>query len=347
MKQILFALFVQFFVQIHAETNVFATFLSKMEEVTIPNDSVFGESAWNKHVRLNDFPQYLPMQDDACGCEGNVYWMGCGYMKMGNYILAFLRRGCSEFCENRFKRWLMEDTGSDKFFVMYSTDGKLLDYRDVARDAYCYFDSISYDSHSRSFIVERGELEEPSNWHTFDDHVYITTKHRYSFTKTGIIRDKLLEKSIRRIVPNKQKIRSSDLTFSQFLSRFRKWDKPYVDGTIYECKEDAGRGLPGYFMYKLVPDSVDCQCWPLDMDWNAYYYVETESNYLCFVDEVCNFPTAEEGMFTNYFMFIFSKQGFFEHVVKVARNSDDDNYSSADFFALLTKRLRMFLKQKK
>lgn len=343
--RLLLFIFVLSSFSVSAQTGDFAAFLSGMKEVLMPDASVFGPPTWGDHVSLNDFSQYLPKQDSTCRCNEDIVWLGCGYMKMDDYILAFLRRGCGEFSENRFKYWLMEDSGSDKTLAVYSVDGELLDYKAVARDAYCYFDTISYDPRSRSFTVEAGELDEPGNWYRFEDLVYITSTHRYSIAKNGKIKDKVLQKRGKHIVPNeRRKYSDVDLSFPQFLSRFHKWEKPWVvNDSIFEQR--TRQELPAYFMYKLIPDSVECQCWPTEMWWNAYHYIETSDKYLCFVNEGCSMPTAEEGIFTNYYMLVFAKQGILEQVVKICRSRDEDDFTPEEFNALLTKRLREVLMQ--
>ena len=345
MKHILPLLLLVFsIIPINAQTDKFPAFLSNFNEIIELDDSVFVPSRRKQEDFNSRYTDFLPVQDRCFGCKEKVNWWGCRYLRKDNHIVAFLQYFCADY-DDRFNHWLMEDCGIDDVIVVYSLDGRIQDFKIMARNSEpCYLAKMHYDARHDAFIIEQSVLDEPSFLHRFDDYVYTVTTHRYSITKNGKIKDKVLRKQGKHIVPNKYRSYSDvQLTFPQFLSRFHKWDRPYVNDSIF--KEDVKQELPAYFMYKLIPDSVDCQCWPTEMWWNAYHYIETSDRYLCFVNEGCSMPTAEEGIFTNYYMLVFAKQGILEQVVKICRSRDEDDFTPEEFNALLTKRLREVLMQ--
>lgn len=62
-------------------------------------------------------------------------------------------------------------------------------------------------------------------------------------------------------------------SFEQFQAYFQKWDKTYVDYTLFTSSKDQAE-LPFESCLSLIPDTLDHNCWPRDIRWLPCRYME-------------------------------------------------------------------------
>ena len=129
----------------------------------------------------------------------------------------------------------------------------------------------------------------------------------------------------------------------QFQTYFQKWDKPYVDYTLFTRSNDQAE-LPFESCLSLIPDTLDQNCWPRDIRWLPCRYMENEKFLSFFLIKECMTPKTGFVPYTDYLMLEFNKNGTFRCARNIYHQDDDSVVQDTLKQELITKALKTYYK---
>lgn len=319
----------------------FQTFLSEHERRE-SFDSTSFNSPYKFIEQESRYAEFLPPTDEECRCKPeNVRWTKGSYIKHKNFIAVILQRYCMNYQDGN-EQWFIENDGDDYMLITYSLDGKMLDYKTVGHYGAAYPIRVTSSDNGLSLVVEQKVLDDCSLLHQYKNLTYTVSTRKYTLKSNGKIKERLVDAPHKEVVDVMSSVKQ--FTFEQFLSYFQKWDKPYVDHTLFTPSSERAE-LPFASCLSLIPDTLDHNCWSRDIQWISCQYIENENSFFCFLIKDC--PTPKTGFlpYTGYLALEFHKNGTF----KCARNiyhSDDDSIADNDtIHILITKALEKCVKR--
>ena len=126
-------------------------------------------------------------------------------------------------------------------------------------------------------------------------------------------------------IPDEELKQNPPLSFGDFLSKFRKWDKKEFGDSLFVCPQEANSSLSSSLLLELFSKNIICErCWPKDLCWTPCHYIETEYSFLCFMIVECSLPKGQELAYSDYMIALFDKKGQFQKIVKVMHMNHDD-----------------------
>lgn len=132
-------------------------------------------------------------------------------------------------------------------------------------------------------------------------------------------------------IPDDELKQNPPLSFGDFLSKFRKWDKKEFGDSLFVCSQEANSSLSSSLLLELFPKNIICErCWPKDLCWTPCHYIETEHSFLCFMVIDCSFPKGQELPYSNYVIALFDKKRQFQKIVNVMHMNHDDGDKKID-----------------
>ena len=259
-------------------------------------------------------------------------------MEFDGLVAVMLKRHCQDYKDGN-SQYFMENSVTDYMLITYSRGGEIRDFKTLGHDGWAYFTRISPGGQALKFIVEQGSLDDCTLIFRYKDLVYTVRTCEYTIDPDGKIKDKTVGASQKETIKNPENNRTP-IRFEEFMSYFGKWEKPYVNDSLFvPAREDAELPFPACF--SLIPDSLDCNCWPRNLEWTAGWYIESNSHYFFFVCKGCMNPHSHQAPYTDYMMLTFSKDGKFEEALNVFQVTDDSDIE--DLSSVLTLRLKSSL----
>lgn len=336
-KQIAVLLFLLPLTHVCAQPVSFQTFLSEFEKGECLDSTSFGDCRTSGVIDHERYSRFLPPADDECRCEP-VLWHKGSYLEYKNFIVVMLQRYCPDYPDGNCK-WLMENDGVDCMLITYSRDGKVLDYKTVWHSGAAYVARVEAIGNGLGLAVEQGVLDDCSLLFQYKDLVYTVCKYEYILKPDGMIEERSAGAPYKKVVDVMSGIKQ--FSFEQFRAYFKKWDKPYVDHTLFSFSGDSAE-LPFESCLSLIPDTLDHNSWPRDLRWMPCRYIETEKGFSFFLVKDCMTPKAGLAPYTDYMILEFHKNGMFNCAVNIC-HSDDDNFNMdggmSALYALITKKL--------
>lgn len=126
-------------------------------------------------------------------------------------------------------------------------------------------------------------------------------------------------------IPDDELKQNPPLSFGDFLSKFRKWDKKEFGDSLFVCSQEANSSLSSSLLLELFSKNIICErCWPKDLCWTPCHYIETEHSFLCFMVIDCSFPKGQELPYSDYVIALFDKKGQLQKIVNVMHMDHDD-----------------------
>lgn len=328
---------------VYAQQVSFQTFLSEFEKSksidSIPFGKVYDFIDYGKQ-----YSQFLPPTNEECRCEQeNISWKKGSYVEYKNFIAAMLQRVCYNYQDGN-SQWFMENDVTDYMLITYSRKGEILDYKIVGHSGRAYvINNITAAENDSGIIVEQKILDDCSLLRQYKNLVYTVSKHKYILKSDG----KIEEQSVG--VPNKETLdvlsSIKQFSFEQFMSYFKKWDKTNVDHTLFSLSSDDAE-LPFESCLSLLPDTLDYNCWPRDIQWEPCQYIENEKGFYCFIIKDCMTPKAGFSPYTDYLILEFNKNGTFKSAKNIYHSDDNSVVDNATRQSLITKALKAFYTEK-
>ncbi|MDE5561899.1 MAG: hypothetical protein K2J00_08940 [Bacteroidaceae bacterium] len=320
----------------------FRTFLSEHEKVNCIDSVSFGK-AFDFIEDVERYSDFLPPTDDRY--NGNIYinwgWIRGSRIEGKNYIAVTLQRYYSDFLDGNH-RWFMENEGTDYVIITYSREGKMLDCKTVGRSGAAYSLHISAPKHGLGCVVEQNIIDDCSQLLQYINPVHTVFAKEYVLKSDGKIKEREIVAPHKEVVDVMSSVKQ--FSFEQFLSNFRKWDKPYVDHTLFTPSSDQAE-LPFESCLSLIPDTLDYNCWPREIRWIPCRYIETKDVLHFFVIKDCPTPKVGYAPYTNFLALEFHKDGTFKCASNIYYCDDNSNVDVATANILITKALkRSFVK---
>lgn len=320
-----------------AQEASFQAFLSEHEKVNGIDSVSFGR-AFDLIEDMERYSDFLPPTEDRY--KGNIHvtwgWLRGSYIEGKNYIAVILQRYYSDFLDGNH-RWLMENEGTDYVIITYSGEGKMLDCKTVGRSGAAYSLRMSAPKHGLGVVVEQRIVDDCSQRLQYVNPVYTVFTREYVLKSDGKIKERELVAPHKEVVDVMSSVKQ--FSFDRFLSNFRKWDKPYVDHTLFTPSSDRA-DLPFESCLSLIPDTLDYNCWPRDIQWIPCRYIETEDALCFFVIKDCATPKVGYAPYTDYLVLEFHKDGTFKCASNIYHTDDDSVVDSTTADMLITKALK-------
>ena len=324
------------FAHMNAKQVSFQTFLSEFEKRESIDSTSFGQ-AFDFIDQAERYSKFLPLISEECGCkQENVNWQKGCYIEYKNFIIVTLQRYCSNFQDSN-SQLLMENDGTDYVVIIYSSNGEILDYKIVGHSGAAYTTHVSTLKRGFGIVVEQRILDDVSLLRQYKNLVYTIYTDEYLFTSGGKIKVRNIKAPRKEIVDVMSSVKQ--FSFDLFLSYFQKWDKLYVDHTLFTPSNDQAE-LPFESCLLLIPDTLDHNCWPRDIQWIPCRYIENEKVLSFFLIKVCLTPKTGFIPYTDYLILEFNKNGTF----KCSKNiyHSDDNSVVTNTKMQITEALKAF-----
>jgi len=314
----------------------FRTFLSEHEKVNCIDSVSFGK-AFDLIEDVERYSDFLPPTDDRY--KGSIYvtwgWQRGSYIECKNYIAVILQRYYSDFLDGNH-RWFMENEGTDYVIITYSSEGKMLDCKTVGRSGAAYSLRISAPKHGLGIVVEQRIVDDCSQLLQYVNPVRTVFVKEYVLKSDGKIKEREVVAPHKEVVDVMSSVKQ--FSFDQFVSNFQKWDKPYVDHTLFTPSSDQAE-LPFESCLSLIPDTLDYNTWPRDIQWIPCRYIETEDIWYFFVIKDCAIPKVGVP-YTDHLILEFHKDGTFKCTSNIYHCDDNSNVDEATAEMLITKVLK-------
>ncbi len=298
----------------------FTSFLAQMKNVSAINVEAFGEKRYEASLDTVRYGKFLPRQEHSHSCSNTqLLWQEGGYMKMDGFIVVLLTRHCFNH-HDRFEHMLMESALVDYVVATYTPEGCMIDCRSFGYDGIPYRCEMIHNNKNNSIIVEQSELADSSQMYKYEDFLFLSRRHRYTIDKTGNIKVKAIGKERKKIVYNKD-AHCDPMPFSEFLSYFERWDKPYKLDSVFQIT-DYGADIQSAAFYKLTSDTIDRRSLPREIMWRPCRYMETESEYHFFVIADSGRP-IHGYPYSDYIKLVFTKDGVYRRAEHMGFWSED------------------------
>lgn len=329
------------FAHVTAQPAAFRTFLSGFKKCTQFNIASFGERIISDSVLIDGdkYARFLPPIEDDCLCgQDDVFWQKGSYMEFGDFIAVMLKRHCQDYKDGN-SQYFTENLVTDYMLVTYSRDGKILNFKTVGHDGSAYFTRITPNEQALNFLVEQGALDDCTSILRYQDLTYTVRKYEYTISPDGKIKDKTVGASQKETIKNPENNRTP-IRFEEFMSYFKIWEKPYVNDSLF-TPATPHADLPFPECFSLIPDTLDCGCWPRNLQWTAGRYIENNGHYFFFVSKSCMIPLTDSP-YTDYMVLTFNKNGLFKEALNILHVTDDSYIE--DLSSALTLQLKNYEK---
>lgn len=268
----------------------FQDFLAMMRETESPDAASFGDTVVKDGDRIDTarYARFLPRDSDAIGFGAGCPWVKGSYMETGGKVVAFLSEVCWDY-NDRYKKFLVENSVCKRFMVTYSGEGELIDYRELGLDSYSktYAFNMEYDKPSGILTVESGYLANPALLDEYKDYVFKMTRRQYTVSREGKIRRKTLGGQYSDTVANKD-AHVEQMDFKSLLASFSKWDRPYINDSVFGDYSADAAGLDVRRLFGLVPQLTNCDCLSKGMGRvGCGKYIDTGNAYVLFINYFC------------------------------------------------------------
>lgn len=324
-----------------AQSAAFRTFLLGFKKCSQINLASFGQRVISDSVLIDSdmYAHFLPPIQDDCLCEQyNAFWQKGSYMECGGFTTVMLKRHCQDYKDGN-SQYFIENHVTDYMLVTYSRDGEILDFKTVGHDGRAYFTRIAPKGQALNFLVEQGSLDDCTSILRYQDLTYTVRTYEYNISPDGKIKDRTIGAAQKETIKNLEND-SAPIRFDEFMSYFKKWEKLYVNDSLFiPSTPDANLPIPACF--SLIPDTLDCGCWPRDLQWIPCRYIESKERYLFFVAKDCMTPHRALSPYMDYMVLEFSKDGIFKEASNVFHVTDDSYIE--DLPSALTLRLKSSL----
>ena len=187
--------------------------------------------------------------------------------------------------------------------------------------------------------MEQKVLDDCSLLRQYRDLAYTIYTHEYIVKSDGTIEKRSIDAPRKEVVDVMSSV--EQFSFEQFQAYFQKWDKPYVDYTLFTCSKDQAE-LPFGSCLFLIPDTLDHNCWPRDIRWLPCRYVENEKFISFFIIKECMTPKAGFIPYTDYLILEFYKNGTFKRARNIYHQDDDSVVADSVMHTLITKNLKTY-----
>lgn len=290
-----------------AQEATFADFLLKLKRIDSTDSISFGSHIlFENELDTVLFAQYIPLQEIQHSCDIYYSWQGGSYMKQKEGYIVFLERICGDHLD-KFDYYVVENTVTEFVIATFDRNGNRIDAQSIGRDGHGYYWNFKCDGKHLRIFTEQGELEDPRQLCQYKDYDYIVNSEKISIGRNGLIHRKMMGRPMKRTIINKN-AHCAPMTFEEFKSAFQKWDKPNRNDSLFMNLKDSVHDLQSAAFYKLVPDSIDKQKLPMDVQWIPGCYIEEPDQYLFFMKEA----PYEGEEYMNYIVLCFSKKGKLE-----------------------------------
>lgn len=313
----------------------FRSFLAMHEKNTCIDSMAFGKPL-EFIENAEQYASFLPVEDNECHCTpGDLLWAKGSYMEQKDFTIVMLLRFCVDYQDGNDK-YFMENDGLDYILITYSRDGKILDHKVVAHEGRPYKIRMKTARNGLGLVVEQKVLEDCNLLYQYKNLVYQVCKNEYVVRQDGKIEVHTLETPHSEVVDVMSSVKL--FSFEEFLSHFEKWDKPFVDHTIFDSSMKRNE-LPFESCRSLLPDTLDHSSWPRDLYWTTGKYIETKKHFLCFLAKECRRPDIG-CPYVDYLVLEFDKKGRFRRAVNIYRYTDDDYVDEATQNSMMTSALK-------
>ena len=147
-------------------------------------------------------------------------------------------------------------------------------------------------------------LDDCSLLRQYKDLAYTIYTHEYIVKSDGTIEKRSIDAPREEIVDVMSSV--EQFSFEQFQTYFQKWDKTYVDYTLFTSSKDQTE-LPFESCLSLISDTLDHNCWPRDIGWLPCRCMENEKFISFFIIKECMTPKAGFIPYTDYLILEFYK----------------------------------------
>ncbi|MDE6722136.1 MAG: hypothetical protein K2J84_08335 [Bacteroidaceae bacterium] len=332
-KKITILFLIQPLTHVCAQQVSFRTFLSEFERSECIDSVSFGK-AYDFIDHAEQYSKFLPRTNEECCCEPeNVSWQKGSYIKYKNFIAVTLQRYCSSYQDGN-SQWFTENDGTDYMLITYSYNGEMLDYKKVGHSGTAYTIHMTALENGLGLVVEQRVLEDCSRLRQYKNLIYTVYTHEYILKSDGIIVERSIDAPHKEVVDVLSSV--EQLSFEQFQTYFQKWDRPYVDHTLFTRSKDHAE-LPFESCLSLIPDTLDHNCWPRDILWLPCRYIENEKFIYFFLIKDCMTPKVGFIPYTDYLVLEFHKNGTFKRARNIYHWDDDSTVTETMIHALITK----------
>lgn len=300
----------------------FELFLSKLRKVDQISIQAFCDTIIAPNMDYVSFSPYLSgLQPEPCAPESYI-WQSGGYMRKGNVVCVFLQAHLSSY-QDEYSKWFMERLQTQYFVAVFTKGGKLLRSQCIGKRDGMHRFSID-SANGTSFYVSQFILDDPSMVHDIKGADYTVQRCKVTIGFEGEIEMRQIAE-YKQHIPDDELKQNPPLSFGDFLSKFRKWDKKEFGDSLFVCSQEANSSLSSSLLLELFSKNIICErCWPKDLCWTPCHYIETEHSFLCFMVIDCSFPKGQELAYSDYVIALFDKKGQFQKIANVMHMNHDD-----------------------
>lgn len=317
----IFTLIILLSSHVHAQQVSFHTFLSEHEKVERLDSASFG-CPYEFIENENRYSKFLPPANDDCLCkQEDIRWQKGSYVEFKNFIAVALQRYCMNYQDGN-NEWFMENDGFDYMLITYSRDGMMIDCKSIGHyGTAAYKIGIKASHDGKDLMVEQRTLDDCSLLVQYKNLEYTSCTRKYTLNSDGKIKESVTVAPHKEIVDVLSSVKQ--FSFEQFKAYFQRQDNPKIDHTLF-TREGGDKELPFESCLALIPYPLDYNCWPRNIWWTAYQYIEDEEQFSFFVIKSCDTPKIGFYPYSDKMILEFHKDGTF----KGARNvyHFDDNY---------------------
>lgn len=215
----------------------------------------------------------------------------------------------------------------------------MLDYKVVGHSGTAYAIRMTAPKKGTGLVVEQKVLDDCSLLRQYKDLAYTISTHEYIVKSDEMIEKRSIDAPCKEIVDVMSSV--EQFSFEQFQAYFLKWDKPYVDYTLFTSSKDQAE-LPFGSCLFLIPDTLDHNCWLRDIRWLPCRYVENEKFISFFIIKECMTPKAGFIPYTDYLILEFYKNGTFKRARNIYHWDDDSVVADSVMHTLIKKNLKTY-----
>ena len=310
----------------------FLSFLQHFKEVNNIELLAFGDSIIEPNLTDVSFKPYLSQISSRLSKRKDCTWQSGGYMRKGDIVYVFLQAHLSDY-QDEYSEWFMEPLQTQYLVAIFTKEGKILGSQCIGKCDGMHRFSID-GANGTSFYVSQFILDAPSMLHDYKGLDYMVKRSKVTVGSKGKI-DMRQIAEYKQHIPDDELKQNPPLSFEDFLSKFRKWDKKEFGDSLFVCPQDANSSLSSSSLLELFSKNIICErCWPKDLCWTPCHYIETEHSFLCFMVIECSFPKGQELAYSDYVIALFDKKGQFQKIVNIMHRKHDDVDKKIDGDAL-------------
>lgn len=300
----------------------FLSFLQHFKEVNNIDLFAFGDAIIEPNLTDVPFKLYLSQISHQLSKRKDCVWQSGGYMRKGNVVCVFLQAHLSSY-QDEYSKWFMERLQTQYFVAVFTKGGKHLSSQCIGKRDGMHRFSID-SANGTSFYVSQFILDDPSMVHDIKGADYAVQRCKVTIGSKGEIEMRQIAE-YKQHIPDDELKQNPPLSFGDFLSKFRKWDKKEFGDSLFVCSQEANSSLSSSLLLELFSKNIICErCWPKDLCWTPCHYIETEHSFLCFMVIDCSFPKGQELPYSDYVIALFDKKGQLQKIVNVMHMDHDD-----------------------